>query len=134
MLRPCRRKLQMLCRQALDALGPIEQAPFGAKDGDGIPLRLDVLAQAPNVLVEGAGLVFPVVDDVSKRDERNHKTDIDETQHEPHPSLKRLSSDRKRNARHPQSCKVKSMRLSVRAFASPKARRASTGVQPDLVL
>ena len=125
----------MLLGEALDTLGPVEQAPFGAQHRDGIPLRLDLLAQAPDILIEGAGLVFSLVDDIGERDERQHQADIDETQHglTRHPPKNRASG-RKRDARHPQACKVESMRRSVRAFASPKARRAGTGVQPDLVL
>ena len=81
LLRPRRRKLQMLLRQALDALGPVEQAPFGAKHRDGIALGLDVLAQAPDVFIESACLVFSLIDDVGERNEREHQADIDETQH-----------------------------------------------------
>ena len=79
-------ELQMLLGEALDALGPVEQAPFGAQHGDGIPLRLDLLAQAPDILIESAGLVFALVDDISERDERQHQADIDETQHGLNPS------------------------------------------------
>ena len=81
MLRPRRRKLQMLLSQALDALRPVKQAPFGAKHRDGIALGLDVLAQAPDVVIERACLVFSLIDDVSERNEREHQADIDETQH-----------------------------------------------------
>ena len=93
------------------------------------------MRKAADILIEGAGLVFALIDDISKRDERQHQADIDETQHglTRHPQRNRALG-RKRDARHPQACKVESMRRSVRAFASPKARRAGTGVQPDLVL
>jgi hypothetical protein len=56
----------MLLGEALDTLGPVEQAPFGTKHRDGIPLRLDLLAQAPDILIEGAGLVFALIDDIRR--------------------------------------------------------------------
>src|SRR5262249_17335907 len=83
LLRTRRGELQVFGGEALDALRAIEQAPFGAKDGDGVLLRVDVLAQPDNIFVKRTGLIFAVIDHVGERHERHHKADIDETQHGP---------------------------------------------------
>src|SRR4029077_9110855 len=75
------RELEKFLGEPLDALGAIEQAPFGAEHGETIALGADLLVERGDLLVERARLVFHLIDDIGQRNQAKNETDVHKTQH-----------------------------------------------------